>query len=168
MRARQRHGTMNGRPDQLSWSSGVLLTLSVPYVFVFLEDVAEPAARYTWPRQLGEDALGDVNRPQFGWIALAVLAVAAAAAILTAFIAAARGDKLASGIAALVMLVFSILWLNEARERSEDRRCVQLSYEETTACISSSAAMGRDALLWAGPAALAVVGYSIRTARAEW
>lgn len=154
--------------DQFSWASGVLLALSIPYLLELLKDVAEPAARYTWPRQLGQAALGDVDRPQMGWLIIALLTLVGSACLLAVLIFAARGDRVAAIVGGFAMLVFAFFWAREASARAEERRCVDVSYEESITCVASSTAMWRDALIWAGPAAIAGAGYFIQAARADW
>lgn len=150
--------------DHPTWGSAALLLLSVPYLFVVVRAILRGFAQMSWPKQFGASYNSD-NHQSMGYAlppTLLLLAIVAACAAV--LVLATRGNRIAAGAAAVIMLCFAGFWANDAASRADEQRCVTDTYSEYDVCIDRSTAQMRDTLVWAGPAFVAAAGYAWKAA----
>lgn len=146
--------------DNPTWGAAALLLLSVPYLFLFVQGSFGIFAEMSWPKTFGASYSGDRHQSMGSALPPTLLLLAVAAACAVVLVLAARGDRIAAGAAAVIMLCFAGYWANEAASRADEERCVINTYaDDDVVCIERSAAQLRDTLVWAGPAFVAAVGY---------
>ena len=125
---------------------------------------AGAVAHETWPELLGQDVNGDAAPAGSVALVFGAIVLAIAGGVLAVVIAAARGNRIAAGVAAGVMACFARFWWVQAGNRAEPRRCVVKTYSDTTLCIDRSTAATRDRIVWAVPAIAATLGYAWQAA----
>ena len=150
--------------DHPTWGSAALLMVSVPYLFVVAQDIVGAFAEMSWPAQFGASYGGDSERSMGFALPPTLLLLTVVVACAAVLVLATRGNRIAAGAAAVIMLCFAGYWTYQAASRVDEQRCVVNTYSDDVVCIDRSTAQMRDTLVWAGPAFVAAAGYAWKAA----